>query len=127
MLAQRFTFLLVVVFIFSGCAVHGGYRPTVDPYGDPRADRIGQDLYECDGLAYQASRVEESSARGAIVGGGIGMIGGAILGSLSGRPVQGAMVGATVGGLTGGVGEGVNADQRFINAYQNVCAIGAIT
>jgi len=119
MLAQRITFLLLVALVFSGCATHGGYRPTVDPYGDPRADRIGQDLYECDGLAYQASRLEESTARGAIVGGGIGMIGGAILGSLSGRPVEGAMIGATAGGLTGGVGEGMNADQRFIHAYRN--------
>jgi hypothetical protein len=119
MLAQRFAFLLVVVLVFSGCASHGGYRPTVDPYGDPRADRIGQDLYECEGLAYHASRVGESTARGAIVGGGIGMIGGALLGGLSGRPVEGAMVGATAGGLAGGVSQGVNADQRFMHAYRN--------
>jgi len=119
MLAQRIALLSLVVLIFSGCAAHSGYRPTVDPYGDPRADRIGQDLYECDGLAYQASRVGEESVRGAIVGGGLGMIGGAILGGFSGRPVQGAMFGATVGGFTGGVSQGVNADQRFINAYRN--------
>jgi hypothetical protein len=43
-LAPKFAFLLLVALIFSGCASHGGYRPTVDPYGDPRADRIGQDL-----------------------------------------------------------------------------------
>ena len=122
MLAQRIAFLLWVALVFSGCASHGGYQPTVDPYGDPRADRISQDLYECEGLAYHASRVEESSARGAIVGGGIGMIGGAILGGLSGRPVQGAMVGATIGGLTGGVSEGANADQRFMHAYRNCMA-----
>lgn len=122
MLAQRIAFLLLVALIFSGCASHGGYRPTVDPYGDPRADRIGQDLYECEGLAHQASRVEEESVKGAIVGGGIGMLGGAILGSFSGHPVQGAMVGATVGGLAGGVSQGANADQRFIHAYRNCMA-----
>ena len=119
MLTQRIAFLLLLVVIFSGCASHGGYRPTVDPYGDPRADRIGQDLYECDGLAHQASRVGEESVKGAIVGGGIGMIGGALLGGLHGHPVQGAMLGATVGGLTGGVGQGANADQRYIHAYRN--------
>jgi uncharacterized protein YcfJ len=119
MLAQRIALLSLVALIFSGCAVHGGYRPTVDPYGDPRADRTGQDLYECDGLAYQASRVEEESVKGAIVGGGIGMLGGALFGGLSGHPVEGAMVGATAGGFAGGVSQGVNADQRFINAYRN--------
>jgi len=119
MLTTRFGFLVLVVFIFYGCASHGGYRPTVDPYGDPRADRIGQDLYECDGLAYQASRVEEESVKGAVVGGGIGMIGGAILGSISGHPIEGAMVGAAAGGLAGGVGQGMNADQRFVHAYRN--------
>jgi outer membrane lipoprotein SlyB len=119
MLDQRFALLLLVALIFSGCASHGGYRPTVDPYGDPRADRIGQDLYECDGLAYHASRVEEASVGGAIVGGGIGMMWGALLGGIHGNPVQGAMMGATVGGLAGGVSQGANADQRFVHAYRN--------
>jgi outer membrane lipoprotein SlyB len=119
MLATRFAILTLVIFIFSGCASQGGYRPTVDPYGDPRADRIDQDLYECDGLAYQASHVEESTAGGAIVGGGIGMVWGALVGGLHGRPIQGAMMGATVGGLAGGVSEGANADQRFVHVYRN--------
>ncbi len=119
MRVQRLTFLLLIVLIFSGCATHGGYRPTVDPYGDPRADRIGQDLYECDGLAYQASRLEEASVGGAIVGGGIGMLWGALVGGFHGRPVQGAMMGATVGGIAGGVSQGMNADQRFVHAYRN--------
>ena len=119
MLVTRFVLLSLVVFVFYGCASQGGYRPTVDPYGDPRADRISQDLYECDGLAYHASRVEEESARGAIVGGGIGMVWGALVGGLHGRPVQGAMMGATVGGLAGGVSQGANADQRFVHAYRN--------
>lgn len=119
MLVRKSALLLLVALIFSGCASHGGYRPTVDPYGDPRADRIGQDMYECEGLARQASRVGEESVKGAVVGGGIGMIGGALLGSLSGRPVQGAMLGATAGGLAGGVSQGMNADQRFVYAYRN--------
>ncbi len=119
MLAQRSAFLLLVALIFSGCASHGGYRPTVDPYGDPRAARIGQDLYECETLAHRAGRVGEESVKGAIVGGGIGMVGGALLGGLSGHPVQGAMVGATAGGLAGGVSQGMNADQRFVHAYRN--------
>ena len=119
MLASKFAFLLLVVFIFSGCASHGGYRPTVDPYGDPRADRIGQDLYECEGLAHHASRLGEESVKGAIIGGGIGMIGGALFGGLSGHPVEGAMVGATAGGFAGGVSQGMNAEQRYIHAYRN--------
>jgi len=105
--------------IFSGCASHGGYRPTVDPYGDARADRIGQDMYECEALAHQASRVGEESVKGAVVGGGIGMVGGLLLGAVTGRPVQGAMIGATAGGVAGGASQGMNADQRFVHAYRN--------
>ena len=119
MWGQKFILFLAVALMASGCASHGGYRPTVDPYGDKRADRIGQDLYECEGLAHQASRVGEESVKGAVVGGGIGMVGGALLGSLSGRPVSGAMAGATIGGLAGGVSQGMNADQRFVHAYRN--------
>ena len=73
MLAPRFAFLLIVPLIFSECASNDGYRPTVDLYGDPRANRIGQDLYEGEGLAHQASRVGEESVKGAIVGGGVGL------------------------------------------------------
>ena len=111
--------VLLIAIMVSGCASHGGYRPTVDPYGDPRADHIGQDLYECEALAHQAGRVGDESVKGALVGGGIGAVGGAILGGLSGHPVQGALVGATAGGLAGGVSQGMNADQRFIYAYRN--------
>jgi uncharacterized protein YcfJ len=119
MTGRKVTGFILFAVIVSGCAAHGGYRPTVDPYGDPRADRIGQDLYECETLAHQASRPEEETVKGAIVGGGIGMLGGALLGGLSGRPVEGAMFGATAGGLAGGVSQGMNADQRFIHAYRN--------
>jgi hypothetical protein len=119
MWAQRFSFFLLAILIFSGCASQGGYRPTVDPYGDARANRIGQDLYECESLAHQASRVGDEAVKGGLVGGGIGMLGGLMLGGLSGRPVEGAMAGATVGGLAGGVSQGANADQRFVHAYRN--------
>lgn len=120
MSAQRVAFLLLIALIFFGCASHRGYRPTVDPYGDSRADRIGQDFYECEGLAHQASRgVGEEATKGALVGGGIGAVGGAILGSLSGNPGKGAMIGAAAGGVTGGVSQGMNADQRFVYAYRN--------
>jgi len=89
------------------------------PYGDARADRIGQDMYECEALAHQASRVGEESVKGALVGGGIGMVGGVLLGAITGRPVQGAMIGATAGGVAGGASQGMNADQRFVHAYRN--------
>lgn len=119
MRGQKFLLFLAVALMASGCAAHGGYRPTVDPYGDKRADRIGQDLYECETLAHRASQVGNETAKGAVVGGGIGMVGGALLGALSGHPVEGAMAGAVVGGLAGGVSQGMNADQRFVHAYRN--------
>ncbi len=120
MWGQKASVFLIMALMISGCAAHGGYRPTVDPYGDSRADRIGQDMYECEGLAHQASRgVGNEAAKGALVGGGIGALGGAIIGGLSGHPGEGAIVGATAGGLAGGVSQGMNADQRFIHAYRN--------
>jgi len=119
MIDRRVVSVLLIALWLGGCAAHGYYRPTVDPYKDPHADRIQQDYYECESLAHQASRVEEEAARGALVGGGIGMIGGMFLGALTGRPVHGAMAGATVGGVAGGVSQGMNADQRFIAAYRN--------
>ena len=119
MLVRIFVFVLLVV-SFIGCASQSGYRPTLDPYGDSRADRISQDLYECESLAHQASRgVGSEAAKGGLVGGAIGALGGAILGGLSGNPGKGAIAGATVGSIGGATSQGVSADQRFINAYRN--------
>lgn len=117
---KKLTIALLVFSIgMAGCVVHGTYRPTIDPYKDPHADRIDQDLYECDSLAYHASHVEDETTRGALVGGGIGMIGGMFMGAITGRPVEGAMLGATAGGIAGGVSQGANAEQRYIQAYRN--------
>ncbi len=69
-----------------------------------------------------AGREGEESVKGAIIGGGIGMIGGALFGGLLGHPVEGAMVGATAVGVAGGVGQGMNAEQRCIHSLSKLYA-----
>jgi hypothetical protein len=53
----------------AGCASYGNWRPTVDPYNDPNAHRIQQDLAECQQLAKQASGgTFEEAVKGGLVG-----------------------------------------------------------
>ncbi len=112
--------IILGAFYFSGCATQGGYQPTVDPYGDPRSDRIGQDLYECRSLALQASGgTAQNTARGTIIGGMIGAAAGAAIGAATGNPGTGAAIGAAAGGFGGGAREGFSSEDRFKYAYRN--------
>jgi len=111
--------VLVLALTVAGCATMGGYRPTVDPYGDPHAGRIARDEAECRDLALSASGgTANKSAIGAAVGGLIGAASGAAIGAAAGNPGVGAAVGAATGGLGGGTFEGVTAEQRFKTAFQ---------
>jgi len=120
MMSKTIAGLIVGALLFSGCATRGGYEPTVDPYGDPRADRIGQDLYECRSLAYQSSGdTASNTARGTVIGGLIGAAAGAAIGAAAGDAGTGAAVGAAAGGFSGGAKEGFNTEEQFKRAYQN--------
>ncbi|MGR9099540.1 MAG: glycine zipper family protein [Gammaproteobacteria bacterium] len=106
--------------IVSACATQTGWRPTVDPYGNPNSGRLSQDMYECDMLAHQASGgTFKETAKGAAVGGLIGAAGGAALGAIAGHPGKGAAIGATVGGFGGGAKEGFGSEDRYKQAYRN--------
>lgn len=111
---------LMVIVLVSGCVSHGGYTPTVDPYGDERADRIDQDLYECQYLAREAYRYHsDETAHGILMGGALGAIVGGFFGAVAGDPGTGMALGATAGAIGGGVQGEMNAEQRYVWAYRN--------
>lgn len=106
--------------LLPSCAQMTSYQPTVDPYGDPNAYRLNQDMQECQQLASHASGgTAKETAIGAGVGGLIGAGGGAALGAIMGNPGTGAAIGAAVGGIGGAAKQGIQSDDRYKNAYNN--------
>ena len=104
----------------AGCASQGGYRPTVDTYGDPNAERLSQDEAECRQLALQASGgTVKETAKGTLVGGLLGAAGGAAIGAATGNPGKGAAIGAAAGGIGGGAYKGISAEGDFKQAFRN--------
>jgi outer membrane lipoprotein SlyB len=106
--------------LLTGCYSQGGWTPTVDPYNDPNAYRINQDMAECKNLASQASGgTAKEAAIGAGVGGLIGAAGGAALGAIAGSPGTGAAIGAAAGGIGGGAKQGFEGESNYKRAYSN--------
>jgi uncharacterized membrane protein len=98
----------------------GGYRPTVDPYNDPKPERIARDEHECRQLAKEASGgTAKEAVVGGAVGGLLGAASGAAIGAAFGSPGTGAAAGAAAGGLGGGTYKGLSAEERFKRAFQN--------
>lgn len=115
---------LASAFLIVGCAEYGGYSPTVDTYGDPYANRVGQDQAECKSLAQRSSGgAVKETVTGGLVGGAIGAAGGAIVGAFTGNPGAGAAIGAAAGGFGGGAYKGLSADEAYKRAY-NHCMSG---
>ncbi len=111
---------LMAIVLVSGCAGYGRYTPTVDPYGDARADRIDQDLYECRGLAHQASVYSsDETAHRAVTGAFWGALIGGLFGAAVGEPGAGVAIGATTGAVGGGLQGEMNAEQRYVWTYRN--------
>jgi outer membrane lipoprotein SlyB len=114
------TIVLACALAVAGCAEMGGYRPTVDPYNDPHADRITQDEYDCRQLARESSGgTAQQAAVGGAVGGLIGAAGGAAIGAATGNAGKGAAIGAAAGGIGGGAYKGISADEQYKRAFQN--------
>jgi outer membrane lipoprotein SlyB len=113
-------FLIIITILLSGCYSQGGWTPTVDPYNDPNAYRINQDIAECRELAGQASGgTAKETAIGAGVGAIIGAAGGAIAGALGGNPATGAAIGAAAGGFGGGAKQGLSAEEQYKRSYSS--------
>ncbi len=118
---MKTTFIGIAAFalLLNGCASQTDWRPVVDPYNDPNAHRIEQDLHECRYLARQASGdVPIETTKGALVGGALGAAAGAALGAIAGNPGRGAAIGATVGGFGGGTKEGFRSENLYKRAYK---------
>jgi uncharacterized membrane protein len=103
-----------------GCASRSSWTPTVDTYGDNRAQYLTQDMEDCRALAQRAAGgAVEQTAKGAAIGGAIGAAAGAVIGAIVGAPGQGAAIGATLGGVGGGTRRAADSDADFRRAYSN--------
>ncbi len=112
--------ILIAGLTLAGCASQTGWTPTIDPYGDPNAYRLQQDMAECQQLARQASGgLATETAKGAAVGGLIGAASGAALGAISGDAGTGAAYGAAIGGIGGGTKQGFQSEDQYKRAYIN--------
>lgn len=112
--------IIIGSILLSACASQTGWTPTVDPYNDPNAYRINQDMAECRQLASQASGgTAKEAAVGAGVGGLVGAAGGAVVGAFTGNPGAGAAIGAAAGGFGGAAKQGFTAEEKYKNAYNN--------
>ncbi|MGH8478412.1 MAG: glycine zipper family protein [Gammaproteobacteria bacterium] len=111
--------VLVASMFLGACASQSGWSPTVDTYGDPRAQYVSQDQAECRQLALQASGgTGQRAVTGTVVGGLLGAAAGAAIGAAAGSPGTGAAIGAAAGGIGGGTHGGVGSEQDFQSAYR---------
>lgn len=113
--------LLFSLMMLSACVSQSQWTPTVDTYGDSRAQFVTQDQQECRQLAMQVSGSSTTKAgEGALVGGLLGAAAGAAVGAAAGGG-RGAGMGAAIGGATGGIGggayRGLQSNQAFKRAF----------
>lgn len=109
----------LVALLLAGCVSQHTWSPVVDPYGDPRAEWIPHDDYECRELARRAagSGVDEV-VTGGLFGGLFGAAAGAAIGAAAGNPGQGAAIGAASGGFGGGAVGGLDSNGRFQQTFR---------
>lgn len=110
---------MLPLMLLAGCAQQTGWAPVVDPYNDPNAYRIQQDLAECKILAQQAAGDPYGSTAGrALLGGAVGAAAGAAIGAaVGGSPGRGAAIGAATGGIGAGAHTGLSREDLYKHAY----------
>lgn len=109
--------------MLSACVSQSHWTPTVDTYGNSRAQYVTRDQQECRELAMQSSGGSSTgqAAQGAVVGGLLGAAAGAAIGAAAGGGAgRGAAVGAAAGGIGTGAVRGVQSNQAFQRAF-NQC------
>lgn len=112
--------VLVAAIAFAGCVNQNTWSPTVDPYTDPNAARLGIDEAQCRQIAEQSSGGSlRQTGKGAILGGLLGAAAGAAIGAAAGDPGMGAAIGAATGGFGGGTYEGVQSNRDFQQVFTN--------
>ncbi len=112
--------LLVGILLLAGCTSQSQWSPTVDTYGNSRAQYLSRDMEECRALARSSSGgTGERAAHGAGVGALAGAAGGALIGAILGNPGRGAALGAVAGGVGGGAVGASRTEQQFKQAFSN--------
>ncbi len=116
---SHITTLISASLLLSACASHTSWTPTVDPYNDPNAYRLNQDMAQCEQIASQSTSTLKDTAKGAAVGGLLGAAGGAAIGAITGDPGKGAAIGAAAGGIGGAAHQGIQSNDQYKNAYRS--------
>ena len=124
---NRFLSLSTALMIVSGCATSSQtqWTPTVDTYGNSRAQYLTRDTEECRSLAMRASgSTREQATQAAVSRGLVGAASGAAVGAVVNRDSwrgarQGAAIGAAAGALSGGYSAAAETDAQFRRAFEN--------
>lgn len=118
--AVRRASILVATLALAGCVNQNTWSPTIDPYTDPNAARLGTDEAQCRQIAQKASGGSlQQTGKGAILGGLLGAAAGAAIGAAAHNPGMGAAIGAAAGGFGGGAYEGAKSNQSFQQIFTN--------
>jgi outer membrane lipoprotein SlyB len=116
---MRLASIALAALVLAGCVSQQTWSPVVDPYGDPRAEWIPHDDYECRELAMRASGFgPDEVIKGGLFGGFLGAATGAAIGAAVGNPGQGAAIGAASGGFGGGTIGGLDSNARFQHTFR---------
>lgn len=112
--------------ILAGCATKSQtqWTPTVDTYGNSRAQYLSRDTEECRALAMRASgTTSEQATQGAVSSGLLGAAGGAAIGGILGGSRsslgRGLAVGAVTGAIAGGARSASQTEAEFTRAFSN--------
>ena len=112
--------LCATAMLAGGCATptQQTWTPTVDTYGNSRAQYLSRDTEECRTLAQRAAGSPTDQAmRGAVGGGLVGAAGGAAIGAVLGNPGRGAALGAAALGI----GAGASRVSQSNTTFQQAC------
>jgi outer membrane lipoprotein SlyB len=122
---RRLLTLATGIALLAGCATsQTQWTPTVDTYGNSRAQYLSRDMEECRALATRASgATSEQTTQGAASGGLLGAAGGAAIGGILGGSRsslgRGAALGAVTGAMAGGLGSASQTEAEFKRAFSN--------
>jgi outer membrane lipoprotein SlyB len=117
---QTILFVLLAQFLLVPVCVAQSWTPTVDTYGNSRAQYLSRDMGECRSMAQQASGGRGDQAlSGAVRGGAVGAAGGAAIGAALGNAGRGAAIGAVAGGVGRGTRQANVSDAAFQRAFSN--------
>lgn len=112
--------LLALQLALAAGAAAQTWTPTIDTYGNARAQYVSRDMWECRGLAEQSSGSTGGQAvRGAVRGGAVGAAGGAAVGAILGNAGRGAAIGGVAGGVGRGAQQASASEANFRRAFSN--------